>query len=74
MTNEGTRIEDIVFRDIRSGAIVTLKAPLVVDATYFGDVAAMAGARYDVGRQDSGLDERMQAVTNTTDPPFASMK
>jgi len=27
------------------------------------DVAALAGARYDVGRQDTGIDEKMQAVT-----------
>ena len=26
-------------------------------------MAVLAGARYDVGRQDSGIDERMQAVT-----------
>jgi hypothetical protein len=35
----------------------------VIDATDDADVAALAGARYDVGRQDTGLDERMQAVT-----------
>ena len=42
---------------------VTLSAPAVIDATDDADVAALAGARYDVGRQDTGIDERMQAVT-----------
>jgi hypothetical protein len=35
----------------------------VIDATDDADVAALAGARYDIGRQDTGIDERMQAVT-----------
>ncbi len=62
-TENGVRVDDVAFRDTRTGSAVTLEAPLVVDATDSGDVAAMAGARYDIGRQDSGLDERMQAVT-----------
>ncbi len=45
------------------GAAFELAAQTVVDATDDGDVAAMAGARYDVGRQDTGVDERMQPVT-----------
>jgi hypothetical protein len=42
---------------------LTLAASEVIDATDDGDVAALAGAHYDVGRQDTGIDERMQAVT-----------
>jgi hypothetical protein len=42
---------------------LTLGASEVIDATDDADVAALAGARYDVGRQDTGIDERMQAVT-----------
>jgi hypothetical protein len=38
-------------------------AAYVIDATDDGDVAALAGARYDVGRQDTGRDELMQPVT-----------
>jgi hypothetical protein len=45
------------------GSTFSLPATTVVDATDDGDVAALAGARYDVGRQDTGIDERMQAVT-----------
>lgn len=45
------------------GGTFTLPARTVVDATDNGDVAALAGARYDLGRQDTGIDERMQPVT-----------
>ncbi len=41
----------------------TLSAATVIDATDDADLAALAGARYDVGRQDTGIDEKMQAVT-----------
>jgi hypothetical protein len=45
------------------GSAFSLAATTLVDATDDGDVAAMAGARYDVGRQDTGIDELMQPVT-----------
>jgi hypothetical protein len=38
-------------------------APFVVDATDDADVAALAGARFSVGRQDLGTDSAMQAAT-----------
>lgn len=41
----------------------TIYAGEVIDATDDADVAALAGARYDIGRQDTGIDARMQAVT-----------
>jgi ribulose 1,5-bisphosphate synthetase/thiazole synthase len=72
----GAHLTDVTSRPTLTGRAVTsvgfqradgsrfdLAADTVVDATDDGDVAAMAGARYDVGRQDTGLDERMQAVT-----------
>jgi FAD dependent oxidoreductase len=72
----GARATDVTSRATLTGRAVTgvhfrrddgttfdLAASTVVDATDNGDVAAMAGARYDVGRQDTGLDERMQPVT-----------
>jgi hypothetical protein len=40
-----------------------LSAPQIVDATDNADAAALAGAHYDLGRQDTGRDEKMQAVT-----------
>jgi hypothetical protein len=45
------------------GGTFEIAATEVVDATDNGDVAAVAGAHYDVGRQDTGADERMQPVT-----------
>lgn len=72
----GARALSVATRPTRAGRALTsvrfgradgtafeLAAQTVVDATDDGDVAAMAGARYDVGRQDTGLDERMQPVT-----------
>jgi hypothetical protein len=61
-TKDGTTIERVRFRTA-SGDSVEVAAPVVVDASDDGDVAALAGAPYDLGRQDTGLDERMQAVT-----------
>jgi hypothetical protein len=58
----GSQIDGVTFA--RSGKPdFTLTAPVVIDATDDGDLAALAGARYDVGRQDTGIDEKMQAVT-----------
>jgi hypothetical protein len=45
------------------GHTFEIAADRVIDATDNGDVAALAGARYDIGRQDTGIDERTQAVT-----------
>ena len=58
----GRAVESITFARA-DGRTFTLRADAVVDATDDGDVAALAGARYDLGRQDTGVDERMQAVT-----------
>ena len=63
VSDDGRRVASVTFANARTGARTTLAAPLVVDATDDGDVAALAGARYDVGRQDTGLGEQMQAVT-----------
>ena len=47
----------VVF-ETKSGPLV-VRAPVVVDATGDGDVAALAGARYDVGRESDGLVQPM---------------
>jgi hypothetical protein len=60
---DGRRITGVTFVDTRDGTVDTLRAPFVIDATDAGDAAVLAGARYDLGRQDTGIDERMQAVT-----------
>jgi hypothetical protein len=59
---DGRVVTSVRFRR-SDGTPFALSAPTVVDATDDGDVAALAGARYDLGRQDTGIDERMQAVT-----------
>src|SRR5271156_4829362 len=60
---EPKRIQSVVFADDITHARTTIAAPEVIDATDDADVAALAGARYDLGRQDTGVDEGMQPVT-----------
>jgi hypothetical protein len=59
----GRRAVDGVRFTRANGSTFEIDAREVVDATDDGDVAALAGARYDLGRQDTGMDERMQPVT-----------
>jgi hypothetical protein len=56
------QIEDVTFARPGRSAL-TIAADAVIDATDDADVAALAGARYDLGRQDTGIDELMQPVT-----------
>ena len=56
-------VSQVIFRNTRTGKFFALGAPQIVDATDDADVAALAGAHYDLGRQDTGRDEKMQAVT-----------
>jgi len=56
-------VAEIAFRNTRTGKTFALSAPQIVDATDNADIAALAGAHYDLGRQDTGQDEKMQAVT-----------
>ena len=58
--SDGRRVDAVQFSGARD---VTIAAQSIIDATDNGDVAALAGARYDLGRQDTGIDERMQPVT-----------
>jgi len=61
---DGTEVvESVTFGAAESDSRSTIRAPFIVDATDNGDVAALAGAHYDLGRQDTGVDERMQPVT-----------
>ncbi len=59
----GASVDGVTFRNARTGVTREFAAPYVIDATDDAAVAALAGARYDVGRQDSGIDDRTQAVT-----------
>lgn len=60
---DGRHIDAVMFKSMRSNRMISIRAPLIIDATDSADIAAMAGARYDIGRQDTGKDERTQAVT-----------
>ena len=57
------RVTAVAFADTNDRRSFVFAAPYVVDATDDGDVAALAGARYDLGRQDTGRDDLMQPVT-----------
>jgi len=56
-------VTSVTFLSTREHRMFTVAAMSVIDATDDGDVAALAGARYSVGRQDTGVDQRMQPVT-----------
>jgi hypothetical protein len=60
---DGRRLDGVMFKRLTSNTTTSVHAPIVIDATDSADVAAMAGAHYDIGRQDTGIDDRMQAVT-----------
>jgi hypothetical protein len=47
-----------VVLETKSGAVV-IRARIVIDCTGDGDVAAQAGARYEIGREDDGLVQPM---------------
>jgi len=57
-----TQIQAVTFAR-SGGAPFTVDADAVIDATDDADLAALAGARYDLGRQDEGTDDLMQPVT-----------
>ena len=57
------RVESVTFAGVHDHHAFVVAAPYVIDATDDGDVAALAGARYDLGRQDTGRDLLMQPVT-----------
>lgn len=59
---DGSTIDNVTIQRA-GGKPFTIDTDTLIDATDDADVAALAGARYDVGRQDTGIDERMQAAT-----------
>ncbi|MFP5349326.1 MAG: FAD-dependent oxidoreductase [Gammaproteobacteria bacterium] len=52
-----TRVEGVVF-ETKSGPLV-IRARSIIDCTGDGDIAARAGARYEIGRPDDGLVQPM---------------
>lgn len=58
----GGRVTEVRLRSDR-GAAGVVRAAQVVDATDDAELAALAGARFTLGREDTGLDRRMMAAT-----------
>ena len=58
----GPWVAGVVFENSR-GDRQTVCAKRIVDATDDGDVAAMAGAPFTIGREDSGIDRSMMSAT-----------
>lgn len=58
---EGTAITGVTMKE--DGKTVTYKAPMVIDATQDGDVAAAAGAPYTYAGEDIGDRDREMGVT-----------
>ena len=56
-------IAGVVFKDLQAHTRFTVCAKRVIDATDDGDVAAMAGVPYYLGREGSGLDRAMMTAT-----------
>jgi FAD dependent oxidoreductase len=56
------RVDAVTVRDA-NGVEQRFVADWFIDASDDADVAALAGARYGLGRQDEGLDTKMQAAT-----------
>lgn len=48
---EGNALTSVTVRPIDGGSLVTYKARVFIDATYEGDLAAMAGVPYSLGRE-----------------------
>lgn len=61
----GARVEGVVF-ETKSGPVV-IRAGAVVDCTGDGDVAALAGAQYEIGREGDGLVQPMTLMFRMVD-------
>jgi hypothetical protein len=51
VTRSGRRVTGLLVRDRATGAAEEYRAQIFIDATYEGDLAAYAGARYRLGRE-----------------------
>ncbi len=61
----GGRVDGVVF-ETKSGPVV-VRASMIVDATGDGDVAAQAGARFQVGRTEDGMVQPMTLMFRMAD-------
>ena len=53
MNSAGSRIRSVTFTDAK-GAELTINAKVVIDASYEGDLMAMAGVPWRAGREGQG--------------------
>lgn len=59
----GSWVQAVVLEDLERHTTETVCAKRVVDATDDGDIAAMAGVPYTLGREGSGFDRAMMSAT-----------
>lgn len=50
-TKNGAKVIGAQVKDLTSGCVGTIRAPVTIDATYTGDFAAACGAKFRVGRE-----------------------
>ena len=60
---QDSRVTGVVFKDLQAHERLTVCAKRVIDATDDGDIAAMAGVPYYLGREGSGIDRAMMTAT-----------
>jgi hypothetical protein len=57
------QVVGVVVKDLQTHERQTICAKRVIDATDDGDIAAMAGVPYTLGREGSGIDRQMMTAT-----------
>ncbi|PKN30133.1 MAG: FAD-dependent oxidoreductase [Deltaproteobacteria bacterium HGW-Deltaproteobacteria-21] len=57
---QGVRMHGVIF-ETKSGPLI-IRAKVIIDCTGDGDVAAMAGAEYEIGREEDGLVQPMSLL------------
>jgi hypothetical protein len=63
MTMDGERINEVMVENTVTHAQEIVCAKRIIDATDDGDIAAMAGVPYTLGRESSGIDRSMMSAT-----------
>lgn len=65
---DGDRLRAVTVRQTRTGALLTLAAPYVLDATECGDVLPLAGAEYVTGSESQKETGEPHALAGEADP------
>ncbi|MCI0432811.1 MAG: FAD-dependent oxidoreductase, partial [Gemmatimonadetes bacterium] len=69
VTRSAKRVTAIRVRDRATGAVQEFRGQVFIDATYEGDLAAWAGARYRIGRESRKEFNELHAGVVYQDPP-----